>query len=149
LSDPSPHVLIAGGGYIGVYTALTLKKSSRSARITLVAPESYMTYQSFLPEAAAGNIEPRHVVVPLRKALKGVRLITGRVESLDHDKKIATVVPAEGSAYEVSYDHVVVGVGSISRVLPVPGLAEHGIGFKTIEEAIFLRNMILSRLDVS
>jgi NADH dehydrogenase len=138
-----------GGGYIGVYTALSLRKRNRNVRITLISPESYMTYQSFLPEAAAGNIEPRHVVVPLRRALKSVRLITGALQSLDHDRRTARVVPVEGESYEIAYDHVVIGVGSISRVLPVPGLAEYGIGFKTIEEAIFLRNQILSRMDIA
>jgi NADH dehydrogenase len=149
VSSGGPDVLIAGGGYIGVYTALTLRKSDKNIRITLVAPESYMTYQSFLPEAAAGNIEPRHVVVPLRKALKGVRLITGQLVSLDHERRSARVTPIAGDPYEISYDHVVIGVGSVSRVLPIPGLSDHAVGFKTIEEAIYLRNQVLSRMDAA
>jgi NADH:quinone reductase (non-electrogenic) len=149
VTQAQPQVLIAGGGYIGVYTALSLRKRRRDVRITLVSPESYMTYQAFLPEAAGGNIEPRHVVVPLRKALKGVRLITGELAKLDHERRTATVAPVEGEAYEIAYDHVVIGVGSVSRLLPVPGLAEHGIGFKTIEEATYLRNQVLARMDAA
>lgn len=145
------RILIVGGGYIGVYTALTLRKKLKrgEADVTLVTPESFMVYQPFLPEAASGNIEPRHVVVPLRPALRGVRLITGRVTSLDHGARVATIAPAAGAPYEIAYDHVVIGVGSISRVLPVPGLAERGVGFKSVAEAIHLRNQVLASMDAA
>jgi NADH dehydrogenase len=89
-----------------------------------------MTYQPFLPEAASGNIEPRHVVVPLRSVLDRVRLITGEVTGLDHDARVARIHPIEGPTYELPYDIVLIGPGSVSRVLPVPGLAERAVGFK-------------------
>jgi NADH:ubiquinone reductase (H+-translocating) len=145
------RILVLGGGYIGLYCALGLEKRLRpdEATITLVSPESFMLYQSFLPEAASGNIEPRHVVVPLRQALRRTQLITGWVARLDHAKKAALVEPIEGPPRELNYDVVVIGLGSVSRVLDVPGLAEHGIGFKEITEAIYLRNKILSCLDVA
>jgi NADH dehydrogenase len=108
-----------------------------------------MVYQPFLPEAASGSIEPRHVVVPLRTVLKGVRLITGDVTGLDHGRRVATLRPTEGDPYEVRYDVVVVGLGSVSRVLPVPGLAERAVGFKSVAEAIYLRNRVLSRMDAA
>lgn len=108
-----------------------------------------MTYQPFMPEAAAGNIEPRHAVVPLRSVLRRTRLIVGLVTAIDHERKTASIAPIEGDAYEISYDHVVVGLGSVSRVLPVPGLAERGVGFKTVAESIYLRNQVLSCLDVA
>jgi NADH dehydrogenase len=143
-------ILICGGGYVGVYSALALrKKLGRRADITLVAPDSFMVYQPFLPEAASGNIEPRHVVVPLRPVLKGTRVITGRVRSLDHARRTATVAPTDSDPYELSYDAVVLGVGSVSRVLPVPGLAERGIGFKSVAEAIHLRNHVLACMDAA
>src|ERR671914_2886843 len=85
------RILVLGGGYIGLYCAMGLEKRLPNASITLVSPESYMTYQSFLPEAASGNIEPRHVVVPLRQALSRTRLMTGRATGIDHGKKIAAV----------------------------------------------------------
>ena len=145
------RILIVGGGYVGMYTALGLQKrlSRGAAEITVVEPQSNMTYQPFLPEAAAGSVEPRHVVVPLRKVLRKCDVITGAVTKISPQDKVATVVPSEGKSYEHAYDLLIVCPGSISRILPIPGLAERGIGFKTIGEAIFLRNHVLSRLDLA
>jgi NADH:quinone reductase (non-electrogenic) len=146
--DPK-RILIVGGGYVGMYTALRAqKKLSRGrAEIVVIDPQPNMTYQPFLPEAAAGSIEPRHVVVPLRRVLKKCRVVTGRVSTIDHPRRVVTVEPEAGDSYELGYDLLVVGAGSIARTLPIPGLAEQGIGFKTIGEAIFIRNHVLSRLD--
>src|SRR3954452_15338294 len=145
-----PHVLIVGGGYVGMYTALRLQKKLRrnEAQITVVDPQNYMTYQPFLPETAAGSLEPRHVVVPLRKVLKHCKVITGMVTGVDHARRIATVLPVEGPEEQVAYDQIVVAPGSVVRTLPIPGLAECGIGFKTVGEAIYLRNHVMARLDV-
>jgi len=146
-----PHILVVGGGYVGMYTAYGLRRAARRGkiRVTVVDPRSVMTYQPFLPEAAAGSVEPRHVVVPLRKTLKGCRVVTGRVTGIDHENKVAKVMPEEGPEYELAYDQVVVALGSIARTLPIPGLAEEATGFKNVEEAIALRNKVLDRLDVA
>jgi NADH dehydrogenase len=132
-----------------MYTALRAqKKLSRGrAEIVVIDPQPNMTYQPFLPEAAAGSVEPRHVVVPLRRVLKKCRVITGRVSAIDHGRRSVTVEQETGDVYQLSYDLLVVAPGSIARTLPIPGLAEQGIGFKTIGEAIYIRNHVLSRLD--
>jgi NADH:ubiquinone reductase (H+-translocating) len=117
--------------------------------VTLVDPRPNMTYQPFLPEAAAGSLEPRHVVVPLRRTLKGTEVVTGRVVGIDHAHKVATIEPAEGATYQIAYDILVSALGSVSRTLPIPGLADNAIGFKQIEEAIALRNHVLDRLDAA
>lgn len=150
-SPQIPHILIVGGGYVGMYTALGLQRKLKSgeARITVVDPRPYMTYQPFLPEASAGALEPRHVVVPLRRTLRKCEVLTGRVQSVDHSRKVAVVEPRTGPPREMSYDILVMAVGSIARTLPIPGLTDQGIGFKQVEEATSLRNHVLDRLDVA
>ncbi|MGH3519786.1 MAG: NAD(P)/FAD-dependent oxidoreductase [Haloechinothrix sp.] len=147
-SEPT-RILILGGGYVGLYTALGLQKKLRAneASVTVVDPQPHMTYQPFLPEAAAGAIEPRHVVVPLRRALKRCHVLTARVQKIEHERKAVTVEAADGHIAQLSYDVLVVALGSVARLLPIPGLAEQGIAFKTIGEAIYLRNHVMSRLD--
>src|SRR5450432_3337659 len=146
-----PHILIVGGGYVGMYTALRLQHKLRGgeAMVTVIDPLSYMTYQPFLPEAAAGNLEPRHVVVPLRRVLKRAQILNGRVTRIEHGRRVVTFMPNAGESVEVSYDIIVVAPGSVARTLPIPGLLENGIGFKTVGEAIFLRNHVLSKLDIA
>lgn len=149
------RILVVGGGYVGLYTALRLQKRlrselrSRQVEIIVVDPRSYMTYQPFLPEAAAGSVEPRHVVVPLRRLLDRCEILTGRVESLDHARRVARIQPTRGEPYDLSYEVVVLAPGSVARTLPIPGLAEQGIGFKQVEEAIALRNQVLEKLDIA
>jgi NADH dehydrogenase len=134
-----------------MYTALRLQAKLRrdEASVTVVDPQSYLTYQPFLPEAAAGNLEPRHVVVPLRRVLPKVRLLNGRITRIDHARRIARFAPLAGAESDLSYDVLVLAPGSVSRTLPIPGLAERGIGFKTVAEAIYLRNHILEKLDIA
>ncbi|HEY7044259.1 MAG TPA: NAD(P)/FAD-dependent oxidoreductase [Nocardioidaceae bacterium] len=151
MSKRTPHIVIAGGGYVGMYTALRLQRKLRrgEARVTVIDPRSTMTYQPFLPEAAAGNLEPRHVVVSLRRTLRHCNVLTARVASVDHAHQTLRVEPPESAAYDLHYDELVIAMGSVSRTLPIPGLAEHGMGFKQIEEAIALRNHVLDKLDLA
>lgn len=154
-SPARTRILLVGGGYVGMYTAIGLQKKLRSelraekVEIIVVDPRSYMTYQPFLPEAAAGSVEPRHVVVPLRRILDDCEVLTGRVESVDHARRVARIVPTRGEGYDLTYEVIVLSPGSIARTLPVPGLAEQGIGFKQVEEAIALRNQVLEKLDIA
>jgi NADH:ubiquinone reductase (H+-translocating) len=145
------RIVVVGAGHVGLYAALRLSKklTARRAEVVVVDPQPHMTYQPFLPEAAAGNISPRHAVVPLRRELKNCRVIAGEVTRVEHARKTVTIQPIEGPATEMAYDHIIVAPGSVSRTLPIPGLREHGIGFKTIGEAIYLRNHIMDRLDVA
>ncbi|EST28251.1 NAD(P)/FAD-dependent oxidoreductase [Streptomyces roseochromogenus] len=154
------RILVVGGGYVGMYTALRLQRKLKGElkrgeiEITVVTPDPYMTYQPFLPEAAAGSISPRHVVVPLRRVLDQCHVVIGEVTAIDHAVRtaaVATLATAEeGRAAELlGYDELVLAPGSISRTLPIPGLAEYGIGFKTVEEAIGLRNHVIEQMDIA
>ena len=136
--------LIVGGGFAGSYVARLLKK--RGA--TIVSPENFMLYTPMLPEAASGTLEPRHVVVPLRAMCPHAELILGRATALDFERQRARVEALEG-VVEVRYLDLVIALGSISRALPVPGLAEHAMGFKDLADAIALRNHVLRRLEAA
>lgn len=140
-----------GGGYVGLYTALGLQRKLKGneASVTVIDPQPHMTYQPFLPEAAAGAIEPRHVVVPLRKALKRCHVLTARVTRIDNAHRCVEIEAPDGHTESVEYDVLVVALGSVARLMPIPGLAEQGISFKTIGEAIYLRNHVMSKLDAA
>lgn len=149
--DRTPQIVVLGGGYVGMYTALRLRRKLHrgEAAVTVIDPSSTMTYQPFLAEAAGGSVEPRHVVVPLRPVLRGCRVVTARVTGVDPDRRRVTMVSATGETTELAYDVLVVALGAVARTLPVPGLAEHATGFGTVAEAVHLRNQVLSRLDAA
>src|SRR4029078_8068915 len=142
------RILIVGGGYIGMYAARRLERRLHASehQLTLVNPENFMLYQPFLPEVASGLIDPRAVVVPLRRVLRRTELVVGEVESIDAHARRASVRIAGGDPRTLDYDVVIVGAGSWSRTLAIPGLAEHGVGFKDLAEGIWLRNRVLSQL---
>src|SRR6478609_5027021 len=145
------HVVIAGGGFGGFYAARTLEKvlPRHAARVTLVNDVNFMLYTPLLPGAAAGTLEPRHVVVPLREELGRTDLRLGTVVGARPDDHTLQVRGPEGNVEDLSYDHLVVALGSVSRTLPVPGLAEHALGFKSLPEAIAARNHLLRCLDIA
>ena len=144
-----PKILIVGGGYAGFYTALKLESllGKNEAEVTLVDPLSYMTYQPFLPEVVAGSIEARHAVVSHRRHLRKTNIINGKATNVDHIKKTATIEVAGLKPYKETYDHIVVTAGAVSRTFPIPGVAEQAIGLKGIEEAVEVRNRILTNFD--
>ena len=145
------RVVIAGGGFGGFYAARALERAmpAQSVRTTLVSDVNFMLYTPLLPGAAGGTLEPRHVVVPLREALRRTDLRVGSVTGADPDRNVVHMESIEGRAEEIGYDHLIVAVGAISRTLPVPGLAEHGIGFKSLPDAIELRNRLLRTLEAA
>jgi len=142
-----PHVLILGGGSVGLTTASDLRKTlGTEVAITVVDPRPYMTYAPFLPEVGAGSIDPRNVLAPLRKILPGSKVVTGSVTQIRSAENTVVVNTEEDVQLEISYDYLVVGLGAVPRLLPIPGLAENAIGFKQVEEAVAVRDRILANL---
>ena len=139
-----PHVLILGGGTVGMNVASELtKKLGSNAAVTVVDSRPYLTYQPFLPEVGAGAIDPRNVLAPL---LKGAKVVTGTVDRIDHKDRSVQVKTDDDVAVSINYDYLVIGLGAVPRTLPIPGLAENAIGFKQVEEAIAVRDRILANL---
>jgi NADH dehydrogenase len=135
--------LIAGGGFAGAYVARLL--GDRGS--TIVSADNFMLFTPMLPEAASGTLEPRHVVVPIRQMCPHSDLILGQVTAHDPERRQIQVA-TEDRVFWIRYTDLV-ALGSVVRTLPIPGLAEHALGFKSLGEAIHLRNHILQRLEVA
>ncbi len=145
------QVVIAGGGFGGFYAARALERllPPQSARVTLVNEGNFMLYTPLLPGAAGATLDPRHVVVPLRSQLRRTDLVIGAVAGAEPERAVLQVDRVDGARLELAYDHLVVALGSVSRTLPVPGLAEHGIGLKSLSDATALRNQVLTCFDIA
>ncbi|MBA3864769.1 MAG: NAD(P)/FAD-dependent oxidoreductase [Solirubrobacterales bacterium] len=143
------NVVIAGGGFAGAAAARELEKTmpKQSARMLLVNETNFMLYTPFLPEAAAGTLEPRHVVTPLRDILKRTYLRLGSIVAHDPAAKTVELRAKYGETETLPYDQLLLALGSVSRVLPIPGLAEHAVGFKSLADAIYLRNHVVETLE--
>jgi NADH:ubiquinone reductase (H+-translocating) len=143
-------IVIVGGGYAGFYTALGLEKRltrNGEAEVILIDPRPYMTYQPFLPEVLAGSIEPRHALVSLRKNLRRTRVISGSVVQISHADRSVVVRPYAGDDYALKYDVVVVTAGAVTRSFPAVGREQEGIGLKHVEEALGIRDRLITSFD--
>jgi len=136
--------LIVGGGFAGAYVARLLGRAGS----TIVSPENFMLYTPLLPEAASGTLEPRHSVVPVRVMARHAELVLGAASSIDLDARVVRVTSESGEV-ALAYERLVLAVGAVSRVLPVPGLDRHAHFFKSLEDAIRLRNHVLRRLELA
>jgi NADH dehydrogenase len=142
LRAASGGMLILGGGFAGAYVARLVGR----AGATIVSPENFMLYTPILPEAASGTLEPRHVVVPIRVMCPHAELLLAHATALDESEQLVTA-ESELGTHRIRYKQLVVALGAVSRTLPVPGLAEHGLGFKSLADAIYLRNHVLRQLE--
>jgi NADH dehydrogenase len=145
------QIVIAGGGFGGFYAARALERllPAQAAHVTLVNSANFLLYTPLLPGAAGATLDPRHVVVPLRSGLRRTDVVIGQVTGGDAARRCLSVERIDGEAVELPYDHLVVALGSVSRTLPVPGLAEHSIGFKSLADATTLRNQVLDCMDIA
>jgi len=137
-------VLILGGGFAGAYVARLLGESGA----TIVSLENFMLYTPLLPEAASGTLEPRHAVVPLRVMCRDAELLLGKATGVDLEARTAAIETDDGPQL-VRWQELVLALGAVPRVAPVPGLTEHGLSFKSLADAIHLRNHVLRELEAA
>ncbi|WP_432876850.1 NAD(P)/FAD-dependent oxidoreductase [Kribbella sp. CA-245084] len=145
-----PRIVIVGAGFAGFHAARRLRKIAKGrAEIILVNPTDYFLYVPLLPEVATGIIEPRRVTVSLADTLPGVRLVLGEVDGLDLDNRTVRYADPSGGRGELSYDRLLIAAGSVNKLLPIPGIAEHAHGFRGIPEAMFLRDHLTEQLELA
>jgi NADH:ubiquinone reductase (H+-translocating) len=145
-----PGVVIVGGGFAGHSAARSLtKRVGDAAEIVLINPTDYFLYLPLLPEVAAGVIEPRRITVPLAATLPGVRVVLGEVDAVDLDQRRVGWTDPEGGHHDLGYDRLVLAAGSVNKLLPIPGVAEHAHGFRGIPEALYLRDHITRQIELA
>ena len=150
MTGPRPRVVIAGGGFAGFHAARKLGRLARGKLdIVLINPTDYFLYLPLLPEVTAGILDPRTVAAPLTSTCRGVRLVLGAVTGVDLDARRVTVRDPEDNVRTVGYDQLVVALGSVNKLLPVPGVTDTAHGFRSLAEAIYLRDHILRQLEIA
>ncbi|MGW2231617.1 NAD(P)/FAD-dependent oxidoreductase [Streptomyces formicae] len=144
------RIVVVGAGFAGYRTARTLSRLTRGrADITLLNPTDYFLYLPLLPHVAAGVLEPRRVTVSLTGTLPRVRLALGEADGIDLERREVTYTDPEGTRGRLAYDRFVLSVGSVNKLLPVPGVAEHAHGFRGIPEALYLRDHITRQMELA
>ncbi|MFI9804744.1 FAD-dependent oxidoreductase [Streptomyces sp. NPDC052301] len=145
-----PRVVIVGAGFAGYRAARTLARLTRNrAEITLLNPTDYFLYLPLLPQVAAGVLEARRVTVSLPGTLRGVRLVLGGADGVDLDGKAVHYTDPEGGTGTLGYERLVFAVGSVNKLLPVPGVAEHAHGFRGLPEALYLRDHVTRQMELA
>jgi NADH:ubiquinone reductase (H+-translocating) len=150
MTGSRPRVVIAGGGFAGFHAARRLGRLGKGKLdIALINPTDYFLYLPLLPEVTAGILDPRTVAAPLTSTCHGVRLVLGAMTGVDLETRIVTVRDPEDNLRTIGYDHLVVALGSVNKLLPVPGVTDTAHGFRSLGEAIYLRDHILRQLEIA
>ncbi|MFF4763938.1 NAD(P)/FAD-dependent oxidoreductase [Streptomyces sp. NPDC001292] len=145
-----PRIVIVGAGFAGYRTARTLSRMSRGkADITLLNPTDYFLYLPLLPQVAAGLLEPRRAAVSLAGSLRRVRLVLGEADGIEMDARTVHYTDPEGGEGTLAYDRLVLAVGSVNKLLPIPGVAEHAHGFRGLPEALYLRDHVTRQIELA
>jgi NADH dehydrogenase len=149
-TGPRQRVVIAGGGFAGFHAARRLGRLARgSLEVVLVNPTDYFLYLPLLPEVAAGILDPRTVAAPLAATCRGVRHVLGAVTDIDMGGRQLAVRDPEGNRRTVGYDQLVIALGSVNKLLPIPGVADHAHGFRSLAEALYLRDHLLRQIEIA
>ena len=150
MAQRKKRVVIVGAGFAGLHAARTAARETRGqAEVVLVNPTDYFLYLPLLPEVSAGVLEPRRITVPLATAVRGARLVLGKVDAIDTDERRLYLADPEGQRGSIRYDRLVLAPGSVNKLLPVPGVSDHAHGFRSIAEALYLRDHLVRQLELA
>lgn len=152
MPEHSPTILILGGGFAGAYCAQELERrlGPAAASVVLVDRQNYFIFHPLLIEAGTGSLEPRHAVVPIRSFIRRGRFIMGEAVGVDWTTRQAEVLPAEATEpIRVPFDHLVIALGSVTRLPEVPGLRQHGLEMKSLADAVGLRDRAIRMLEAA
>src|SRR5262249_51407479 len=149
-AGPRQRVVIAGGGFAGFHAARRLGRLAQgSLEVVVVNPTDYFLYLPLLPEGAAGILDPRTVAGPMAAVSRRVRHVLGAITDIDTGSRQLVVSDPEGNRRTVGYDHLVVALGSVNKLLPIPGVADHSHGFRSLAEALYLRDHLLRQIELA
>ena len=146
------RIVIVGGGFAGFHAAKALSRAlprEAGTEIVLVNRTDYFLYLPLLPEVAAAVVDPRRVTVSLPAALPRVRLAQGDVTAVSLAERTVTYTDPEGHEHDLGYDRLVLAVGSVNKLLPIPGVAEHAHGFRDLAEGLYLRDHVIRQVELA
>ncbi|WP_433528706.1 NAD(P)/FAD-dependent oxidoreductase [Micromonospora sp. CA-263727] len=145
-----PRVVIVGAGFAGYHAAKTLSRLARDrAEIVLLNSTDYFLYLPLLPEVAAGVVEPGRIAVPLNGTLDGVRVVIGEADHVDLQNRWVGFSQPEGDRNRLAYDRLVLAVGSVNKLLPIPGVTEYAHGFRGLPEALYLHDHVIRQIELA
>jgi NADH:ubiquinone reductase (H+-translocating) len=149
------RIVVVGAGFAGLKCVQRLERQLKGelargeVEIVVVNPHDYMLYLPLLPQVAAGVITAQSVTVPLPRAIHRSQRLPGQVIGLDLQRKVAVVKKISEDVVDLPYDRLVISAGSVTRQFDIPGLEEHGLGMKNLGEAAYLRDHVLSQLELA
>ncbi|MET9624848.1 NAD(P)/FAD-dependent oxidoreductase [Streptomyces sp. NPDC006464] len=147
-----PRILVVGAGFAGVECVRRLERrlSPGEADVTLVTPFAYQLYLPLLPQVASGVLTPQSIALSLRRSSKyRTRIIPGGAIGVDLEAKVCVVRTITDEIVDEPYDHIVLAPGSVTRTFDIPGLTDHAFGMKTLAEAAYVRDHVISQLDLA
>jgi NADH:ubiquinone reductase (H+-translocating) len=144
------RIVIVGGGFAGFHCARRLSRTlGDTADVTLINSTDYFLYLPLLPQVTGGVLDPRRVAIPLAKSLPKVTFVLGTVDEVDVARRCVGYENPEGGRGRIDYDRLVLTVGSVNKLLPIPGIADHAHGYRGIPEALYLRDHMIRQVELA